>query len=114
MNIKKAVSGCRLACAATLALASLSCGDMAREGKASSYLIIEALLASAGETDDFVGELRSDVRTGGGILNDNGEVAFALGMKDPSNPTGPTTANFITVNRYRVVYIRADGRSTPG
>jgi hypothetical protein len=114
MNIKKAVSGCRLACAAILALASVSCGDMAREGKASSYLIIEALLGSAGETDDFVGELRSDVRTGGGILNDNGQVAFALAMKDPSNPTGPTTANFITVNRYRVVYIRADGRNTPG
>jgi hypothetical protein len=26
----------------------------------------------------------------------------------------PTSNNFITVNRYRVVYTRADGRNTPG
>jgi hypothetical protein len=26
----------------------------------------------------------------------------------------PTSANFLTVDRYRVVYVRADGRNTPG
>ncbi len=38
-------------------------------------------------------------------------------MKDPGtseNPTSPTTANYVTVTRYRVVYRRADGRSMPG
>jgi hypothetical protein len=38
-------------------------------------------------------------------------------MKDPgseSTPTTPTQAQFITVDRYRVVFIRADGRNTPG
>jgi hypothetical protein len=113
MNIKKAVSGARLACAVILALASVSCGDMPREGTASSYLIITSLLGSPGETDEFVGELRSDVRTQGSIFNDNGQVAFLLGMKDPGI-TSPSSANFITIDRYRIVYIRADGRNTPG
>ena len=38
-------------------------------------------------------------------------------MRDPggaTQPTEPTSANFITVQRYRVRYIRADGRNTPG
>ena len=40
-----------------------------------------------------------------------------LGLKDPGSsdsPTSPTTANFITVTRYHVDYVRADGRNTPG
>ena len=38
-------------------------------------------------------------------------------MKDAGgvdSPTTPTTNNFITLNRYHVRYIRADGRNTPG
>jgi hypothetical protein len=37
-------------------------------------------------------------------------------MKDAgsSTPTAPTSNNFITVNRYRVRYIRTDGRNTEG
>ena len=38
-------------------------------------------------------------------------------MKVPgsaSSPTAPTTANYITVNQYRVRYIRTDGRSVEG
>jgi hypothetical protein len=44
-------------------------------------------------------------------------VTFRLGLKDagtPTSPTSPTSNNFITVNRYRVVYLRTDGRNTPG
>ena len=32
----------------------------------------------------------------------------------PTSTTAPTTANFITINRYRVRFTRADGRNTPG
>jgi hypothetical protein len=44
-------------------------------------------------------------------------VRLALAMKDPGGvdtPTTPTTANFITLNRYHVRYFRADGRNAPG
>ncbi len=37
-------------------------------------------------------------------------------MKDAGDdsPTAPTTANFITVDRYHVTFIRSDGRNKPG
>jgi len=40
-----------------------------------------------------------------------------LALKDigsVDSPTQPTTNNFVTVTRYRVVYRRSDGRNTPG
>lgn len=49
--------------------------------------------------------------------SDLGRVTFALGLKDPgssTSPASPTQANWITVDRYRVRYIRSDGRNTPG
>ena len=111
MNIKKLVRGCLPACAVMLALASVSCGDMAREGQASSYLIITSLQAASGaEPDELGGVLNSDVTP---IFNDVGEVEFLLAMKDPT-VTGPTSANFITIDRYRVSYFRTDGHNIEG
>jgi len=109
--IKRA--GTRLACAVILVLASVSCGDMAREGQASSYLIITQLTAAPGGEDagTFGGNLNSDVSP---VFNDNGQVGFLLALKDPTSLTGPTTANFITIDRYRVKYIRSDGRNVEG
>ena len=113
MNIEKVVRVWRSAGAVILVLASVSCGDLAREGQAPSYLLIASMQASSGETDDFGTELRSDVLTEGSIVNDNGQAEFLLLMKDPSL-TEPTSANFITIDRYHVKYIRADGRNTQG
>lgn len=112
-------AGTRLAGAAVLALASVSCGDMAREGKSSSYLIIGVLEAASGaEPGTFGGDLRSDVLTVVDtvptIFNDLGRVQLVLALKDPLSLTGPTSANFITIDRYRVEYIRSDGRNTQG
>ena len=108
-----------------LALASASCGDLTRQGTASSYLIVSSLQAASGATpDEFGGTLGSDVITvtdkdtgQSTIFEDAGLVAFQLGLKDPggaNSPTDPSSNNFITVNRYRVRYVRADGRNTPG
>ena len=36
------------------------------------------------------------------------------GPGQPGSPTAPTAMNEVTFTRYRVVYIRADGRNTPG
>jgi hypothetical protein len=121
---RKAVwgSGICFALLVLLALTAAGCGDKTREGTSPAYLIITRLDGASGaEPDTFGGTLRSDVQTIvddiPSIFNDLGRVSFLLGMKDPgtsSQPTEPTSANFITVQRYHVRYIRADGRNTPG
>jgi hypothetical protein len=103
-------------------LASVSCGELTRQGTASSYLVISTLAAASGaDPGQFGGDLESDVLTivdeNATIYADVGQVTFALAMKDPGtpgSPTQPSTANAITVNRYRVRYIRSDGRNTQG
>jgi hypothetical protein len=118
----------RLMAVLALTPLSISCGDLARQGTGSSYLIVTALTAASGaEPGEFGGTLHSDVITfvtvSGQttrvptIFPDIGQVSLQLAMKDPGGaetPTTPTPANFITINRYRVRYLRADGRNTPG
>jgi hypothetical protein len=121
---RKAVwgSGIRLLTAVTLSVAVSSCGEMSRQGTASSYLIVRSLEAAPGaEPTEFGGTLLSDVITvvdgSATIFNDVGRVTFSLGLKDAGtadSPTEPTSNNYITVTRYRVNFIRADGRNTPG
>jgi hypothetical protein len=105
-------------------LTSVNCGELQTLGDSASYLIIQGLDTAVG-TDPEVfllgGDLNSDVVTIQGgtptVLSDYGRARFLLGLKDPGSPGLPTistTNNAITVNRYRVVYIRADGRNTPG
>jgi hypothetical protein len=120
--MKKVVWGGRARLVAVVlctALGSASCGDMVRQGQASSYLIINALEAASGaEPTQFGGVLASDVVTVVDdvptIFEDPGRVTFALAMKNVDSPTGPTSNNFITVTRYRVRYMRTDGRNTEG
>lgn len=112
----------RVLAALALAAASASCGKMVREGQASSFLIVNEMVAAAGaKPTEFGGTLFSDVETVVNdvptIFSDVGRVTFSLGMKDPgsaSAPTQPTSANFITVNRYHVKYIRSDGQARQG
>ncbi|MCC7042744.1 MAG: hypothetical protein IT183_02710 [Acidobacteria bacterium] len=108
-----------------LLLPVVGCGSNL-PGTGSSYVMIQSLQAASGaKPDQFTGTLASDVQTlvdvtiagqqvkSPTVYEDPGRVVFALGMK---NPTGlePTSANFVTFNRYRVNYIRSDGRNTPG
>lgn len=91
-------------------LALPGCTSVQRNASASSYLIVESIQAANGnEPSKFFGSLGSDVLTKGIRYEDPGQVVLRLAMVDPSNPTGPTTTNFITVNRYHVRYIRNDG-----
>jgi hypothetical protein len=114
--------GIRLTGAVGLVLASVSCGDLTRQGTASSYLVVEELVAAPGAEPDKLGAtLHSDVLTVVDdvptIFSDNGRVSLTIGLKDPgstTSPNTPTANNFITVERYHVKYIRADGRNTPG
>jgi hypothetical protein len=114
--------GIRLAGTVGLILASVSCGDLARQGTGSSYLQVGELVAASGAEPDKLGAtLYSDVITVvknvPTIFSDNGRVSFSVVLKDPgstSSPNTPSANNSITVERYHVNYIRADGRNTPG
>jgi hypothetical protein len=118
LNMRWATRSVRPAAVAGLALAALgasACGSAtAREGTASSYLVILNLEASATGSDEFDHVLASDVRTHGGTIEDDGRVRMTAAMRDVTNPNAPTSNNAITVNRYRVTYRRSDGRNTPG
>ena len=107
----------------TLAAAlSTSCGDVVRQGTGGSFLIVSSLEAAPGaEPTEFGNTLLSDVITvvddSPTFFNDVGRVTFRLGLKDPGAATSPTTPSqndAITINRYRVRFLRADGRNTPG
>jgi hypothetical protein len=127
---RKGLAGAAMVALGALPLVS-SCTSTQTEGTASSYLIISSLSAASGaKPTDFAAVLASDVLTlvkktddtGATvfvptIFEDAGQVTFRLGLKDPgsaSSPSSPTTSNFITVTRYHVDFVRADGRNTPG
>ncbi len=118
INKRWATRSVRPAAVAGLMLAALgaaACGSAtAREGNTSSYLIIQNLEGRRGEEGTFDHVMASDVRTGGGWIEDDGRVTMSAAMRDVTNPNGPTSNNAITVNRYRVTYRRSDGRNTPG
>jgi hypothetical protein len=99
---------------AAAAVACVSCGDVVRDGRSPSFLVIDAL------TSDDGGVLLSDVIA----LNDDGtstvfnDVATATLRLAPKNvipgDLGPTTNNDVTIFRYRVTFRRSDGRNTQG
>jgi hypothetical protein len=113
-----------------LGVTSYGCGEVARTGRAPAMLVLEILEAATGAEDtEFTTNLLSDVRTlveqqidgktvrVPTIFNDLGRATFRLALKNPGLPTsplGPSTLNEITVYRYRAVFVRADGRNTPG
>ena len=105
-----------------LVMASISCGSMTREGTSSSYLVVAALDAASGaDPEEFGGFLESDVLTVvdgvGTVYADPARVTLKLALKDPGpsgSPLTPTPNNAITIDRYRVRYVRSDGRNTQG
>ena len=112
----------RLAGAAALCslLTPLSgCTNRQMDGASPSYLIIDSLLASSGaEPETLSGTLSSDVVSNtGAVWADFGEVTLRTALKDPGSqgtPNVPTQTNWITVTRYHVKFIRADGRNVQG
>jgi hypothetical protein len=115
-----------LALAAVL-LFSVSCGEVARTGRSSAFLIISSLEAASGADPSRSGSvLNSDVETlvestvdgqtvrVPTVFNDPASVVFRVELKNPLQPTAPGSINDITVTRYHVDYRRADGRNTPG
>ena len=115
----KAVWGARVrvAGAAVLLLSTIACGDLSRQGSASTYLIVTSVQAASGaDPGTFSTSLSSDVITfvddSPTVFADGGLVTFTLATKDPGAATSPQ--NSITVDRYRVRFVRSDGRNVEG
>jgi hypothetical protein len=115
---------------AVIALTSVSCGSVVRQGRSPVYLVIDLLAAARGGGSAVFGNpLYSDVITNvtspppcsptnlcPTIFSDLGQVTLRIVLKDlgPENNLLPSPHNAVTMTRYRVDYRRADGRNTPG
>jgi hypothetical protein len=121
----------RLTAIAALAAATVSCGDVVRQGRSPVYLIIASLQAARGANPGQLGtNLASDVLTlvtqpapcttttpCPTYFGDPGSVTLRIALKDIGttvNPTSPTSNNEVTITRYRVRYRRTDGRNIEG
>ena len=121
----------RLIGLAALAAASVSCGDVVRQGSSPVFLVIDLLAGQRGGTQlgPATNPLSSDVITNitspdpckvdnpcPTVFADAGTVTLRAPLKDPGATAAlsPTTNNEVTTNRIRVEYSRADGRNTPG
>jgi len=114
---------------AVLLAATASCGDVVRDGRSPSFLVIDSMLGTQGDPSAgaFTSPLASDVITKvtsplpckpdapcSIVFNDLGQVTLRLSPKDTTNAAAPTTNNQVTITRYHVTFQRADGRNTPG
>ena len=115
-----------------LVMLSAACSSAVRQGSGSAYVVVDLLQAgSRGSrsgpltTPIFAGALNSDVVTNvtsptpctpvapcPTVFADFGQVTLSLAPKDVS--LTPTTNNQVTISRYHVDFIRADGRNMPG
>ncbi|HZR24870.1 MAG TPA: hypothetical protein VFA59_14855 [Vicinamibacterales bacterium] len=122
---------CSSPLALTVLLATTSCGDVVRNGRAPVILVINSLQGAHGNTPtNLSGFLNSDVITNlttpppcttntpcPTIFNDVGQAVLSLALKDVGTTAAPTAAssnNQVTINRVHIEYTRADGRNTPG
>jgi len=100
------------------------CGDMARQGRSPSQVVINSLQASAAGGDlgaflqsDVITMAEEDDPTSCTVFNDVGQVTMSIILKDQGTPgavASPSPLNQVTFTRYRVEYRRTDGRGQPG
>lgn len=109
-SFKHGVLGAGLACL----LLSAGCGEAVRQGSGATYVVIESLQGARGGESSltFTSTLQSDVQTFGGVFEDPGRVVLRVAPKDVTAPL--SSNNWVTINRYRVVYRRADGLARQG
>jgi len=119
---------------AAAAAATVSCGDVVRQGRAPVFVVIDQLLASRGAstpgpyTGTLISDVITNVTTGGNcstakpcatVFNDYGRATLRMVPKDigpqaTATVPSPSPNNEVTITRYRVEYRRADGRNTQG
>jgi hypothetical protein len=116
---------------AAMIAATVSCGDVVRQGSSPVFLVIDLLqgIRGAVQLGTPGGTLISDVITNvtspdpctaqspcPTIFGDSGTMTLRAPLKDPGATAAlaPTTNNEVTISRIHVDYLRADGRNTPG
>jgi hypothetical protein len=111
-------------------MGAVSCGDVVRQGRSPSLIVIDTLQGASGATPGNFGvPVLSDVdtvvnKTVGGvavpvhtIFNDLGSAQMRTLLKDPGaagTQTAPSGFNAVSISRYHVEFVRADGRNTQG
>jgi hypothetical protein len=116
-------------------VAASSCGsELMRSDQSPGYLVIKTMSATSGATQQQSAFLNSDVvtlvsKTVNGvatrvptIFDDTGSAQLSLALKNPGtvdatgtlSPTTATPLNAITISRYHVRFVRADGRNREG
>src|SRR5574338_175455 len=109
-----------IVCTLLSAIAFAGCGQT-RQGRGPVVLVLDSLQGASGAKPDTFGNVVSSdvltmVNSGStkvpSILEDPGKATFHLQMKDAAYATSPSNA--ITITRYHVTFVRADGRNTPG
>jgi hypothetical protein len=112
------------------AVLGAGCGEFVRQGQGPVLAVVTMVEGASGaDPTRFGGTLGSDVLTmvkkdlNGvkelvpTVFTDIGRANITVTLKDPGtagSPARPTAMNAVTFTRYRVVYVRADGRNTPG
>ena len=89
---------------AALLAASVSCGDVVRDGRSPVLLLVSSVSDTQGKTP-----INSDVLT---LVNDPAQATIEAVMKNTT--VSPTSNNLVTISRYHVQFTRADGRNTEG
>ena len=109
--------------------ATVSCGDVVRQGSSPVFLVIDSLAGIRGgsaaptPSTPLISDVITNITTPAPcstlapcptIFGDSGTVALRAPLKDIGSGLSPTTNNEVTITRYHVTYIRADGRNTQG
>src|SRR6266481_1161675 len=116
----------RFLAVAGLVGASASCGDVVRQGRAPSYLVIDSLAGIRGlsapgiATATLISDVITNVTTPAPcspatpcptVFGDPGQASMHIALKDLGTATAPSVVsqvNAITIDRYHVAYERAD------
>ncbi len=117
--MKKAKNVLKIVAILSFGFLLFSCNPIEDEGQSDSLLVLLNLTGTDIE-DNEVNFLQSDVvnvdpNTGlYSIASDAAKATFTARLLDPYAPLGGSQYNSITVNRYAVTYIRADGKNRQG
>lgn len=115
----KAVWGARVRLGAAIVVlaAAAGCGDMTRQGTASSYLMITSLTGGSANGSTVQSDVLTTVNGTPTVTDDVGNASLQLALKDPggtASPNTPSANNAITVTQYSVEYSRTDGHNVQG